>query len=414
MKPQVTEYYNRGTKYLMSGNYEKALSMFKKETGVCKELYLNMGNTYRKLGDFQKAGECYVKSCRDDVYDFNGVGGLYAPGLCNLGLLYYGNGQDSEAILCYKEALEIDASCYDAIWNCSTALLRTFCSGGPLNPDAWAMYQYRFKSVKGIDTRIPLWDYSSKGRILVLAEQGLGDKLMWGRYVRKMVSLGFDVTVQLPKVLFPIFSEIGCKCVEDYDISEYDYSVPIADLASHYGIISGSWITGWKPKTDSKPVVCVEWAGSTTHLNDKYRSCYNIYFKELAAKFPDITFINVRPDSVKVPGIEKISGGNFGSTVETLKGVDLVISVDTSIVHLSGSMGIETWMMQPLRETDFRWGLSSLKREYGMDVEKNIWYSSVKVLDNIGWDKMFAEIAVRLKAWELERHVKMLAEGIPK
>ena len=76
MKPQVTEYYNRGTKYLMSGNYEKALSMFKKETGVCKELYLNMGNTYRKLGDFQKAGECYVKSCRDDVYDFNGVGGL--------------------------------------------------------------------------------------------------------------------------------------------------------------------------------------------------------------------------------------------------------------------------------------------------------------------------------------------------
>ena len=390
--------------------------MFKKETGSCKELYLNMGNTYRKLGDFQKAGECYVKSCRDDVYDFSGAGGMYAPGLCNLGLLYYGNGQDSEAIICYKSALEIDAECYDAIWNCSTALLRTYCSGGPLNPDAWAMYQYRFKSVKGIDTRIPLWDYSSKGRILVLAEQGLGDKLMWGRYVRKMVADGFDVTIQLPRMLFGLFEEIGCKCVENYNIDDYDYSVPIADLASHYGIIPGEWISGWKPKTGEglvKPIVCVEWAGSSTHLNDKYRSCYSIYFKDLAKKFPDITFINVRPDSSVVKGIKKISGGNFVSTRDTLKVVDLVISVDTSIVHLAGSMGIETWMMQPLRETDFRWGLNSLKQEYGMNLEKNIWYDSVKVLDNIGWDKMFAEIETRLRAWKIERHVRMLAEGLP-
>ncbi len=407
MIPKVSDYYNKGTKALLKGDYEKALSWFKKETGECKELYLNKGNALRKLGQFQEAGKSYVRACASDVFDFNGVGGLYAPALCNLGLLYYGNGQDSEAITCYKRALEIDPLCYDAIWNCSTALLRDYCSGGVLNKDAWKMYLYRFKSVKPIDTSIPLWDFKSNGRVLILAEQGLGDKLMWGRFIASVSKIA-DVTVQLPKILHGLFP---WKCVEAYNTTDYDFCVPIASLASEYGFGDGVWIPGYKRSKKARTYkIVVEWAGSATHANNTYRSCYSQYFSDLAKKFPDIEFINVRPDSVKIAGVKKIAGSNFVSTKETLLGTDLVISVDTSIVHLSGSMGIETWMLQPLRETDFRWGKADLKLAYGKDIEWNPWYSSVAVIDNYGWDKTFKELELRLEKWVAERRLEECSE----
>ena len=53
-------------------------------------------------------------------------------------------------------------------------------------------------------------------------------------------------------------------------------------------------------------------------------------------------------------------------------------------------------MLQPLKETDFRWGNNAMG-------EKNIWYDSVKVIRNHNnWSNVFAEVRARLEVRRLE------------
>jgi len=137
--------YNRGTKYLNKGNYLKALSFYKKETDSFKELYLNMGNCYRGLGKYDKAMEYYITANREDIpLVSDGTYGEYSLALNNIGMLYYGMGDDLTATQCYKRALSLNPLYYESIWNLANATLRmTNCASG------WDLYEYRFKRLAG-------------------------------------------------------------------------------------------------------------------------------------------------------------------------------------------------------------------------------------------------------------------------
>lgn len=388
------EFYNKGTKALVAGKYEKAVSFFKKETACTKEVFLNMGNAYRKLGNYSKAKECYLKANSSSIDGFNGERGAYAPALSNLGLLAYATGDDMTAIRYYSAALEINPNTTDAIWNCSTALLRQYCSGGPLNPDAWSMYDYRFVAIKKIDSTHKLWDGKYTDRLLILAEQGYGDKIQFGRYLDKAAALVGELVIQAPLSMQPLFKY---KCVETVE-GDYTASYPIAKLAPmfHSGVESGVYIER-RPgvKLGHSFNVLVEWAGSSEHANNANRSCYSSYFSALS-KIPGVKLFNARPGAPLVKGVTNIPCADWGDTAAVMSAVDLVISVDTSIVHLAGSMGVDCWMLQPVLETDFRWGEAKSKQVYGMHPEANIWYSSVSVLENNGWDDLFKKVEKRL------------------
>ena len=386
--------YNRGTIALQKGNLEKALQFYKREKNSFKELHLNLANTYRLLGHREKAWDQYILANSLDVLDLDGVGGEYPDALGNMGLLAYEYGDDLLASSLYVRALSINPLHYMSIWNNSLALLRKYCSGGALHQHAWRMHTYRFKAVKAISSVPVTWTGEKVSKLVVLAEQGIGDRLMYGRYL-SLIDCP-EIWVQCDASMDCFFS--GYKICRTVEESGCTVGVPIGNLASIFGIVDGVWIPRaktWNPKM----TVCVEWAGSSTHKNDANRSCYAGYFSMLAKKFPSVRFINVRPDSKSVRGIEKL-GGTWAESTSIVGGCDLVISVDTSIVHLAGSMGVDCLMLQPLRDTDFRWGNPITKVENGMGVEDNIWYSSVKVLENPGWDKLFTEVEKRLREKE--------------
>ena len=69
-------------------------------------------------------------------------------------------------------------------------------------------------------------------------------------------------------------------------------------------------------------------------------------------------------------------------------------------------------MMQPLCNSDFRWGNWRTKLATGMDVESNIWYPSVKVIENPGWEKLIQEMVVRLGIIKNEWDIKQMLGGI--
>lgn len=385
--------YNKATKYLYNHKFEKALAFFKKEPLEFKEKYLNMGNCYRHLDDDANALKHYLLAAREDIPFSNGKRGQYDMAYNNLGLLCYAQGKDDEAIAFYRAALSLNPMYCDAIWNHGNALLRKYFSSD--KPDAmdwklgWEMYEYRFKRESGavvVDGCVPRWDGVSRGSsIVVLSEQGFGDKIMFGRYIHKLYDYFDTVYVQCHESLDVFFNDFTiCRSVP----VDAQYSIPICSLAGHFGLISEKWLEGkFSAREFSKDRlnIGVVWSGSRTHANDRNRSCSSNYFSRLA----DLgRLYSITPDAMAAREVCGIGSKDWSQTASTLLGLDLVVSVDTSIVHLCGTLGVPCIMIQPLKETDFRWGLGHTDTP---------WYSSVVVLENPGWEKAIDNVRKIIK-----------------
>lgn len=381
------ENFTKGTKYLDKGNVEKALQFLKKEPGEFKEKFLNLGNTYRLLDRDMDAVKSYLLAADESVPYGNMQFGKYDMALTNLGLMEYMYGNDEAAIKCYQAALAINPLHYDAIWNYSSALLRQ-CHDGISNEwnAAWKMYEYRFKrrNPTAVHKGIPRWDGISSGKsICVLSEQGMGDKIMFGRYIHLLKPYFEKVVIQCPKEMEWIFSDY-----ETCQVPYGDVSIPICSLAGRFnGIPTEKWLPKVRPQymdwggRSDKPLVAITWQGSKTHANDRHRSVDVERFRNLA-KYANLVYIGPK---CEVPSwISTIETSNWERTAFELLNVDLVVSIDTSIVHLAGSLGVPTLCMMPYKETDFRWG------NFG---ESNLWYQSVKVIRNHqNWDNVFKEV----------------------
>lgn len=388
--------YNKGTKYLNAQKYDKALSCFKKEPLEFKEKYLNMGNCYRALDKPKEALKCYLKAADPLMPTSDSKYGEYALAYNNLGLLSYAQGNDDEAIDFYKAALRVDPLRNESIWNNANATLRKYFSSDEHDPKAWAegwaMYEYRFKRETGavrIDTTLPRWNGISSGEsICVLTEQGTGDKIMFGRYIKYLRKYFKKIYVQCHPSLDVFFSDFEiCRDVTG------ECSIPICSLAGIFGLVSESWLEGKFDATDfggDFNIGCV-WSGSATHANDRNRSCYSSYFSGLS-KFGKLYSLN--PAANPVRGIERLPGTSWGQTASAILGLDVVVSVDTSIVHLAGTLGVPCIMLQPRMETDFRWGLGRAD---------TLWYKSVHVVNHTNWDVAFSKVAELLESYVQKR-----------
>jgi ADP-heptose:LPS heptosyltransferase len=81
---------------------------------------------------------------------------------------------------------------------------------------------------------------------------------------------------------------------------------------------------------------------------------------------------------------------NFQETAEVIAGLDLVVSVDTSVVHLAGALGKETWVLIPY-QPDWRWGINK---------ETSNWYPSLRLFRQKSpgnWDDVIEDIYNLLK-----------------
>lgn len=390
--------YNKGTKYLEACNYIKAIQFLKREIGIneFKECYLNLGNAYKATGNFVKAGECYLRAGHNDVPFANGSFGDYDLAWSNYGLWKYAMGDDDGAIELYRKALVKSPALMDAIWNYSSAILRKHCSRIKVDvASAWGMYEFRFKRKNpvALDRSVKMWDGISKhDKIVVLAEQGFGDKIMFGRYIHCLREYCNEVIVQCPPHLDCIFDEYSV-CRSAAIVGDV-VGFPICSLAGRFGHldIEAEWLRNkfvGSPGDFNTLNVGVEWAGSVTHSNNLNRSVGAERFVQLGV--PGVKLFSFRDKTPKgITALGTAIGESWEPTCSALIGLDLLITVDTSVAHMAGSMGIPVWLLQPSIETDFRWGNDSMG-------EDNIWYPSVKIIRNPGsWDKVFKIVRSKL------------------
>ena len=234
--------YNRGMKLLYK-NPQKAITYFKAELRVSdfKECWLNLGVAYKNCNQHSSAHAAFARAQSTSTPFYHGVYGPCAIAENNIGLLEYERGDDASSIGYFKRAIKLDAEYADARWNYSTALLRQYYSGQAVDTALmWQLFEYRLV-LHPRPCVIPRWDGFSSGRsIVVLAEQGIGDHLMWGRYLTNLRELFAEVWIQCEPSLDVFFSDYKtCRLASE---SHAEVSVPLCSLSAVFGLGRAHWI----------------------------------------------------------------------------------------------------------------------------------------------------------------------------
>lgn len=244
-------------------------------------------------------------------------------------------------------------------------------------------------------------------RVAIWNDQGFGDAIQFLRHVRHVRERGFQPLLILGPELARLAETVpGVETVfrNDQALPSADRQVPLCDLPHCLGLTDPAWsgpyvATNRVPsanRADSLQVGLV-WAGSPHHENDTNRSV------SLATLGPlldlpgiDWTSLQIGPRSEDLRQspwqgrVRDISAGikDFADTAEIVERLDLVITIDSAVAHLSAAMGKPTWIMIAER-ADWRW-----LREGA----ETAWYPSVRLFrqQSNGWPQVVAELAAGL------------------
>lgn len=217
--------------------------------------------------------------------------------------------------------------------------------------EGWPLYEGR-KAIEKTHVDgagIPEWEGQKlKGRsLLIWPEQGLGDEIQLARYVPALRKSG-DVTLVCSPSLARLFGQLGVRIVPLADglhlpranFYVRNFSLPYRMGTTLYTIPRAPYLKAPSdPKTGGVGFV---WRGDPTHPNDANRSLPS---PEVLAPLREVAeLIDLQQPR-----------GDFLDTAARIQALDLVITVDTSMAHLAGALGVPCWVMLPARGLDWRW-----------------------------------------------------------
>ena len=319
-----------------------------------------------------------------------------------------------DAISSSDRAIAIDPSYADAHWNRAlTQLLKGNLAQG------FAGYQWRwemdnFKAIRRTFKQ-PQWLGAQAlhgKKLLIHGEQGLGDTIQFARYAAMAQAAGCHVLYEVEPPLFRLFQSlpgVGTLLRQGDPLPDFDYYCPVMSLplafgtdlatvpaASRYLAADKTKLAHWAALLGSKtsPRVGLVWSGSPTHEDDHNRSIgLSMFLQKLPAGFE---YVSLQKD-VRASDLAASQGASnlrhfgaqlldFSDTAALCELMDLVITVDTSVAHLSGALGVPTWVLLP-HLPDWRWLLN--RRE-------SPWYPSVRLYRQSKaqhWDDVFLAVA---------------------
>lgn len=245
--------------------------------------------------------------------------------------------------------------------------------------EAWPDFGARLEVPQGLDNlrgfREPAWDGGPfPGRtLLVWAEQGLGDTLQFARYLPRVKALGGTVLLQAYGPLRALLEGLpgADRILGDQDpLPPFDLQAPLMDLPARFGdgledLPPPAALRATRPAPPELAGpgrrIGLVWAGSAAHQDDARRSLDPSLLAPLAA-LAGIRWFSLqlgpgpRPD---LPGLVDLAPrlGDLADTAAAVARMDAVISVDTAVAHLAGSLGVRTHLLLP-HFPDWRWLLA--------------------------------------------------------
>jgi tetratricopeptide (TPR) repeat protein len=305
---------------------------------------------------------------------------------CQLGLtLYFQDRQNLQlAINVFDKAIELNSQFAEAHLNKSLILLTEGCY-----EEAWPHYEWRTRTGRNLSRNGHLqlqserWtgDQSLSGKTLLLyAEQGLGDSIQFSRYILKLADLNATVFLAVPQPLFNLFSEqnwsITIVPMEAAPLTDFHCPLPSLPLAfktkletiPHPGFLKynrdkSAAFRGFN-EAQSGLNIGVFWSSASTYTENHLRNIPLETFSNLfdleGVKWTclqkvildkDLEFIRGKIHNLNLP---YLGLADLSDTAALISNLDLVITVDTSIAHLSCALGIPTWILIT-NIPDWRW-----------------------------------------------------------
>ncbi len=332
---------------------------------------LNLGNTRLAQGDTAAA----EAACRAAIAADPSLAEAHA----SLGCLLTSAHKLPEAMAACREAMRLKPEMAEAHWNLGIAQLL----GGDLH-GGFAEYEWRKRHPQHArDFRRlerPEWQGEPlRGkRLLVLAEQGLGDALMFARYLPLLAEQGATVSLACDRRLAPLLgtvrgvAQVVAKdgLLPPHDLWVDQMTLPLR-LGTRLETIPGAagylradagLMAGWEQRLGRRrgpqPRVGLVWAGNPLHSNDAQRSCPVAALKPLLGAAAQFFSLQVGPNSVeaKALGLRDNSPAleDFAETAAMTACLDLVVCVDTAVAHCAGALGKPVWLMLP-HAPDWRW-----------------------------------------------------------
>ena len=241
----------------------------------------------------------------------------------------------------------------------------------------------------------PLWNGETGATILFNSEGGLGDQIISIRYVKQLAEHS-KVIVACDPSLMPLFSRInGVSAVVASDGARYMYHTHWIPAMSAPFIIGNIPDEPYIP-CNLNPIkgrIGVKFFGNPEFSHEEYRQFPKKLLIDLTKKFPNNAWVNLQREGMEIPKwFEQPSLATWDDTIKVLEGLELVITSCTSIAHLSGAMGIPTWVIVPILPY-YIWAEPETR-----------WYKTVKIFRQekfSKWKAPFANITRELQQQNL-------------
>ena len=401
--------FNLGVTQLKQGRLREAIislmEALRQEPGLTLA-NLALANIYRQMGDLDGAEQ----SLRRELE----INPNCADAAVNLGVVLQEKHRVGEAIACYRQAIELNPHHPVLHWNFAIASL---LAGN--YETGWNEYEWRWQVKRKAKPKFvqPEWDGKALDgrRILLYAEQGFGDTLMFVRYGLMVAGAGGQVMVECQpplKRLLGAMPELERVVGQGEPLPGFEVQAPLMSLPRILGRRVETEYR-WQPYLRAPeavrvglPVypralrVGVVWASNPQHPVFADKSLPLARWEPIIG-VEGVEFFSLQVDADPEaldymrgrPRLHRLAEPlrDFAETAAVIAQLDLVISVDTAVAHLAGGMGQAVWVLLS-HGADWRW---LLKRS------DSPWYPTMRLFRQPArgdWDSVTGEVARHLKA----------------
>ena len=404
---------NLGILLQSTGRGREAITHYKTAAALrpgFEEPRFNLGSLLHDLGRLEEARQVFealLADCPDHTEASNNLANVLSE-----------LGRHSDAKARFEQVLAINPEHNLSRWNLGLNQLRT----GDWR-EGWRNYEARFleRSKGGGRSAQPLWDGRplEGARLLLTAEQGMGDLLQAVRFISSAASLGARIVIECHPPLIDLFERMAdvetVVCV-GMELPPHDCWLPMMSLPFALGVTLDS-LRSDVPYLEPDPVRVEYWryklrewkglrAGFAWSGNPKFR--VNSKRSLTSSDVRQVSKLVRQGEGTPVhlfslqKGVPAPTGArlipldddptSMGELAAVMMNLDLVLTVDTSVAHLAGALGRPVWTMLAFH-ADWRW-MTAERAE-------SPWYPTMRLFRQTrqgDWSNVLDEVETKLTA----------------
>lgn len=403
--------FQLGTVYLQREKRGLAIALIERSTrhgALGAGPYLNIAAAYKQEHNDEKALEYYQLALKeaDKHPPQDGVNTDKSFALHGIGSLYVNAGQPALCKLWSEKALAVDPNDRHAKWNKGLAHLELgewekgfeiYDTAG-FDPSGMMPLERKLKTYGGL----PKWDGTPGKTVVTYGEQGVGDEIMFASMIPDLMKdcrVIVDCDKRIEKMLKRSFPELEAVYPTS-DVNapfpwkanhKIDAYVPMGSLGRHYRKKNAdfpkvAYLTAdpakvdiWAEHIKTLPAglnVGISWAGGLKKTRFDKRTIQLGHMSEVL-NTKGVNFISLQYHPWAADECAKVGAklgvpiyhwgdaiADYEDTAGLLMNLDLVITVNTSLHHLAGSLGVKQWCLTPVM-CAWRYGVSGPSPWYG-------------------------------------------------